>query len=74
MVTGSLGFVGVNLVLGLLSELKCGTAISFDNMSDYYDRKLKEYRLSLIEKAAKISLASHVFVRGRYCGKRAGGS
>ncbi len=31
-----------------------GTVICFDNTNDYYDPKLKEYRLSLIEKAVEI--------------------
>lgn len=64
LVTGSPGFIGANLVLRLLREMKSGTVISLDNMNDYYDPKLKEYRLSLIEKAAKESPVSHVFVRG----------
>ena len=40
LVTGSPGFIGANLVLRLLKELKGGTVISFDNMNDYYDPKL----------------------------------
>ncbi len=69
LVTGSPGFIGANLVLRLLSEMKSGTVISFDNMNDYYDPKLKEYRLSLIEKAAETSSASHVFIRGSIADK-----
>ena len=64
LVTGSPGFIGSNLVLRLLKELHSGTVISFDSMNDYYDPALKEYRLSLIEKAAEHSPARHVFVRG----------
>ena len=51
LVTGSPGFIGANLVLRLLKEMTGGTIISFDSMNDYYDPKLKEYRLGLIEKA-----------------------
>ncbi len=69
LVTGSPGFIGANLVLRLLSEMKSGTVISFDNMNDYYDPKLKEYRLSLIEKAAESSPVSHVFIRGSIADK-----
>ena len=69
LVTGSPGFIGANLVLRLLSEMKSGTVISFDNMNDYYDPKLKEYRLSLIEKAAEASSVSHVFIRGSIADK-----
>ena len=69
LVTGSPGFIGANLVLRLLSGLSGGTVISFDNMNDYYDPKLKEYRLSLIEQAAKTSAVRHVFIRGSIADK-----
>ena len=69
LVTGSPGFIGANLVLRLLKELSGGTVISFDNMNDYYDPKLKEYRLSLIEEAAKTSPVKHVFVKGSIADK-----
>ena len=64
LVTGSPGFIGTNLVLRLLREMSSGTVVSLDNMNDYYDPALKEYRLSLIEETAKDSLVEHVFVRG----------
>ena len=64
LVTGSPGFIGANLVLRLLSEMKGGTVISFDNMNDYYDPNLKEYRLSLISSAAETASADHIFIRG----------
>ena len=69
LVTGSPGFVGANLVLRLLAELTSGTAISFDNMNDYYDPKLKEYRLAKIEEAAKSSKVEHLFIRGSIADK-----
>ena len=64
LVTGSPGFIGTNLVLRLLDEMDSGTIISFDNMNDYYDPKLKEYRLSLIEEKAKSVNTEHVFIKG----------
>lgn len=64
LVTGSPGFIGANLVLRLLKELKSGTVVSLDNMNGYYDPRLKEYRLGLIEAAAKASPAKHIFVKG----------
>ena len=69
LVTGSPGFIGANLVLRLLKEMNGGTVISFDNMNDYYDPKLKEYRLGLIEEAAKNSKVKHVFIRGSIADK-----
>ncbi len=64
LVTGSPGFIGANLVLRLLREMDSGTIISFDSMNDYYDPKLKEYRLSLIEEVAKTSKVNQLFVKG----------
>ena len=52
LVTGSPGFIGANLVLRLLKEMKSGTIISLDSMNDYYDPALKRHRLSKIEEAA----------------------
>ncbi len=69
LVTGSPGFIGANLVLRLLKELESGTIVSFDSMNDYYDPKLKEYRLGLIEKAAKNSKVKHVFIKGNLANK-----
>ncbi len=69
LVTGSPGFIGANLVLRLLREMTCGKVISFDSMNDYYDPKLKEYRLSLIEEAAKASSVDHVFIHGNLADK-----
>lgn len=64
LVTGSPGFIGANLVLRLLKEMSSGTVVSLDNMNDYYDPALKEYRLSLIKDAALTSPVRHVFVKG----------
>ena len=69
LVTGSPGFIGANLVLRLLREMTGGTVVSLDNMNDYYDPKLKEYRLSLIEQAAASSPVKHVFIRGSIADK-----
>ena len=69
LVTGSPGFIGANLVLRLLKEMTSGTVISLDNMNAYYDPALKEYRLGLIEDAAKDTPVKHVFVRGSIADK-----
>ncbi|MBE6127668.1 MAG: NAD-dependent epimerase/dehydratase family protein [Erysipelotrichaceae bacterium] len=64
LVTGSPGFIGAFLVLRLLKEMKTGTIISLDNMNDYYDPKLKEYRLKMIEDAVEQSSVKHIFIKG----------
>ena len=69
LVTGSPGFIGANLVMRLLKEMNSGTVISFDMMNDYYDPKLKEYRLNEIEKIAEKSAAKHVFIKGNLADK-----
>ena len=69
LVTGSPGFIGANLVLRLLKEMTAGLIISLDNMNDYYDPALKEYRLRLIEEAAETAPARHLFVRGSIADK-----
>ena len=67
LVTGSPGFIGANLVMRLRRELTGGTVISFDNMNDYYDPELKEYRLRMID--AIQSPVRHVFVKGSIADK-----
>lgn len=69
LVTGSPGFIGANLVIRLLKEMSSGIIVSLDNMNDYYDPALKEYRLSLIEKASKNSPVQHMFVKGSIADK-----
>lgn len=64
LVTGSPGFIGANLVIKLLKEMTSGTIISLDNMNDYYDPSLKEYRLGLIEQAQIDSGVVHKFIKG----------
>ncbi|MBR4761444.1 MAG: NAD-dependent epimerase/dehydratase family protein [Clostridia bacterium] len=69
LVTGSPGFIGAALVMRLLKEMQSGTVISLDNMNDYYDVGLKEYRLNKIEKTARFSVAKHIFVKGNIADK-----
>jgi nucleoside-diphosphate-sugar epimerase len=69
LVTGSPGFVGANLVIRLLKEMTSGTVISLDNMNNYYDPKLKEYRLDQIKEVAENSPVSHVFIKGNIADK-----
>ena len=69
LVTGSPGFIGANLVERLLSETEGSTIVSLDNMNDYYDVSLKEYRLSKIEERAKESKSRHVFIKGSIADK-----
>ncbi len=72
LVTGSPGFIGANLVMRLLTDeslMSGGKVISLDNMNDYYDPSLKEYRLGLIEEAAAKSRVAHTFIKGSIADK-----
>ena len=65
LLTGSAGFIGSNLVLSLLKTNSPIHIIGIDNMNDYYDVELKEWRLSQIEKcAAEHPESSWTFIRG----------
>ena len=69
LVTGAPGFIGTYLVIRLLKELKSGTVVSLDNMNDYYEVSLKEWRLKQIEQTAAVSKARYEFVRGSIADK-----
>ncbi len=58
LVTGAAGFIGSNLVKRLFKDLKGATIIGIDNMNDYYDVSLKEYRLKELEDLANTNLTN----------------
>ena len=70
LVTGSAGFIGANLVLRLLEGEEPVEIVGLDNLNDYYDPSLKEYRLRLVEqKAAEHPEHAYRFVRGSIADK-----
>lgn len=52
-VTGAAGFIGANLIMNLLETVSPVTIIGIDNLNDYYDVSIKEYRLKEINKKAE---------------------
>ena len=57
-VTGAAGFIGSNLVKRLLADTQTASIIGIDNMNDYYDVSLKEYRLQQLQDPR------FIFIRG----------
>lgn len=65
LVTGAAGFIGSNLVLKLLERAAPVKIVGIDNLNDYYDVSIKDWRLRQIEaRAAKHPESSWTFVRG----------
>ena len=65
LVTGSAGFIGANLVLRLLDSPDPVHIVGLDNLNDYYDPALKEYRLrEIAAKYAATPQHGYTFVRG----------
>lgn len=58
LVTGAAGFIGSYLVKELLDTVSSVSIIGIDNMNDYYDVSIKEYRLKEIEQVASEYLES----------------
>ena len=52
LVTGAAGFIGSNLAMELLRTAEGVKVVGLDNMNDYYDVSIKEYRLTELEKLA----------------------
>lgn len=70
LVTGSAGFIGANLVSELLRTNDNIRIIGLDNLNDYYDVTLKEYRLSEIEKLAETKTnCRYNFIKGNLADK-----
>jgi len=70
LVTGAAGFIGSNLVMELFRAVDTCSIVGLDNMNDYYDVSIKEYRLNEIEKMAKEKLdISWTFVKGNIADK-----
>lgn len=63
-ITGVAGFIGSNLAKELFSTVSGVKIVGIDNMNDYYDVRLKEYRLEELSKEDNF-----VFVKGSIADK-----
>ena len=49
LITGAAGFIGSNLCKELFKTVEGIKIVGLDNLNDYYDVSIKEYRLKEIE-------------------------
>ena len=63
-ITGVAGFIGSNLAKKILSENKDIQIVGLDNINDYYDIKLKEYRLHELN-----IFENFIFIKGNLADK-----
>ncbi len=65
LVTGAAGFIGANLVTKLIEKKEPMTIIGLDNINDYYDVSIKEFRLNEIDNlVAQMPQVSYKFIKG----------
>ena len=69
LVTGAAGFIGSNLVKRLMNDVKDATIIGIDNMNDYYDVSLKEWRLEKLASGSEELGVKFHFIRGDIASK-----
>ena len=64
LVTGGAGFIGSNLIKRLFKDVTGSTIINIDNLNDYYDVRLKEYRLKELKDESEKLKVNYHFVKG----------
>ena len=65
LITGSSGFIGSNLTKRILNDNKDIKVVGLDNMNDYYDVAIKEYRLNEL-----LKYDNYTFVKGDLADKK----
>lgn len=65
IITGAAGFIGSNLCQRLLKDFPTVTVIGIDNMNDYYDVSIKEWRLNQLEEFGE----RFTFIKGNIADK-----
>lgn len=66
LVTGVAGFIGANLAKRICEENPTATVVGIDNMNNYYDVALKQYRLKELE-----AYKNFTFIKGDIADKEA---
>lgn len=70
LITGAAGFIGANLIQTLLKTIDGAMIVGLDNLNDYYDTSIKEYRLMEIKQLAESSTSNWCFVKGNIADKQ----
>ncbi len=70
LVTGGAGFIGSNLIKRLFHDVKGATIVNIDNMNDYYDVSLKEYRLEQLKVESEKLKVDYQFIKGDIADKQ----
>ncbi len=65
LVTGAAGFIGANLVKRLFADVPTAKIIGIDSVNDYYDVRLKEYRLEELNRNDNFT-----FIKGNIADKK----
>ena len=70
LVTGAAGFIGSHLGARLFKEVKDTTIVGLDSVNDYYDIRIKEYRLQQLDKLATENTSNRwILVKGNLADK-----
>lgn len=64
LITGAAGFIGAALTQRILREYRGCCVIGLDNLSDYYEPALKEYRCLQNQKAKADGQSEYLFIQG----------
>ncbi|MCH5342960.1 MAG: GDP-mannose 4,6-dehydratase [Acetatifactor sp.] len=71
LITGAAGFIGFYLAKRILEEDPTAKVVGYDSVNDYYDVRLKEERLRILEETAgKPDTGKFVFIRGNLADKQ----
>ncbi len=69
LITGAAGFIGANLAMRIMNEEPSCRIVGLDNLNEYYDVSIKEYRLEQIKKTAEKTGSSWEFIKGSIADK-----
>lgn len=65
LITGAAGFIGSNLCQRILNELPDATVVGIDSLNDYYDVRIKKWRLEQLSQSGN----RFIFVKGNIADK-----